>query len=428
MKNIKKFTAAAAAIILAGTSAGCSAPGAITIGSSTKNALTVDGYDISAGVFIYQELMAYDEAASVLYNQNGTYPTADDVENATIDSVDSVDWIQDKATQYCREYVAVEREFDKIGGELTADELTQVGDAVDYAKDQAVFKDNGIGENSLRELYAHSFKEDKVFEHYFGVDSEYGSTEDELKEYFIDNTARLKYFTISLNDSDGNKLEGDDLRDLNNLIDDYVKEINSASTDSGKMKKFDEVKVKFDEYLEEKQAEEAAAAAAEAAEDGSTTTTTETTTTTTTTESGETTTTTTTSPYENEVTLTKYTTTTAPVGEVAVVTSEPQEETEAQKASRLFNEKVFSGLENYKAERYDYDDTTVYIVIKGDIKERMTDDDLWTEDILQNTIGKKYSQDYKDMIKSLGDSYSVSKNKKAYRRYDPFDKIDVEAK
>ena len=427
MKNIRKFTAAAAAIILAGTSAGCSAPGAITIGNSTKNALTVDGYDIRAGVFIYQELMAYDEAAYKLYEQNGTYPTADDVEGAQIESKDSVDWIQDKATEYCRQYVAVEREFDKIGGEITADDLTQINDAVSYAKDQAVFKDNGIGEKSLKELYTHGIKQDKLFEHYYGVDSVYGSSEDELKEYFIDNTARAKYFTISLKDSDGNKIEGDDLKELNELIDDYIKEINAEKTDLGKMHKLDEVKEKYNEYTEKKQAEAAEKAAAEAAEDGSGTTTTTTETTTTTTETEDTTTTTTTtSPYENEVTVTRMTTTAAPVGEVAVVTTSA-DDTDAQKAAKDFNEWIFDKLGNYKAERYDYDENTVYIVIKGDIKERMTDDDLWSEDILKNTINTRYSKDFEDMMKSLGDSYSVSKNKKAYRRYDPFDKIDPEA-
>ena len=429
MKSIKKFTAAAAAIILAGTSAGCSAPGAITIGNSTKNALTVDGYDIPAGVFIYQELVAYDEAAMKLYSQNGAYPTADDIEGAQIEDKDSAEWIQDKATEYCREYVAVEREFDKIGAELTADDLTKAKDAASNAKDQAVFKDNGIGEGSLKTIYLHSFKQDKVFEHYYGVDSEYGSSEDELKEYFIDNTARLKYFSISLLDSEGNKLEGDDLRELNNLIDDYVKEINAEKTDLAKMQKLDEVKEKYTKYADEKKAEAEAEAAAKAAEEnGATGTTTTTESTTTTTETDETTTTTTTSPYENEVTLTKYTTTTAPIGEVSVVTTAAEEETEAQKASREFNEKVFSDLQNYKAERYDYDDSNVYIVIKGDIKDRMTEDDLWSESIIENTIAQRYSQDFEDMMKAIGDKYSLSKNKKAYRRYDPFDKIDPEAK
>lgn len=426
MSNFRKFTAAAAALVLAGTSAGCSAPGAITIGSNTKNALTVDGYDIRAGIFIYEELMAYDEAAYKIYSENGTYPTADDVKDATIDSKDSADWIQDKATEYCRDFVAVEREFEKLGMSLSADDTTKINDAISSAKDQAVFKDNGIGEKSLKDLYANQLKRDQLFEHYFGIDGEKGCSEDELKDYFVENTARVKYFTISLTDSEGNKIEGDELKELNELIDEYVKTINAEKTDLGKMQKLDEVKKQYEEYVEKKKAEAEEAAAKEAAEDGSgTTTTTTTTTTETTTDADETTTTTTTDPYANEVTMTKYTTTTAPIGEAVVVTT--TEQTDAQKASKAFNDKVFGDLGTYKAERYDYDDSTVYIVIKGDIKERMTDDDLWSESIVDSTLSKRYYQDFEDMMKSLADSFSVDKNSKAYKRYDPFDKIDVEA-
>ena len=66
------------------------------------------------------------------------------------------------------------------------------GNAVAQAKNQAVFKDNGIGEKSLKDLYANSIKRQHVFDHYFGIDGEKGCSEDELKEYFVDNTARIR--------------------------------------------------------------------------------------------------------------------------------------------------------------------------------------------------------------------------------------------
>ena len=63
MNKFNKFAAAAAAFALAVTSAGCGAPEAITIGKGTQTALTIDGYEVPAGVFIYNEITAYNNAA-----------------------------------------------------------------------------------------------------------------------------------------------------------------------------------------------------------------------------------------------------------------------------------------------------------------------------------------------------------------------------
>jgi len=435
MKKFTKLVAGAAAFTLAAASVGCSAPGAITIGGSTRNALSVDDYDIRAGIFIYYEMVSVSDAAEKMYEQSSTYPEISDIKKATFEGTSSEDWIQDKATEYCSKFVAVEREFDKLGLELTSDDLKSIKSAVRESKDEDYYTDNGIGESSLKDIITngvagnwdnalfYSSKYYKLFEHYYGIGSEFGCSEDELKDYFTDNYARVKYLSISLADSEGNKLEGDELRELNNLIDDYVKEINSAGSNSGKMKKFDEVKEKYEEYKEKKSEEEAAKAAEEAAaaeaETATGTTTTSTTTTTTTTTADETATTTTTDPYANENILVKNTTTTAPVGEATVVTT--TEESESAKAQREFNEKVFGDMTEYKAERYEYDDTTAYIVLKADIKERMTDDDLWSDDVKDSLIRVRYAQDFDDMIKSLADTYSVSKIKKAYKRYSPFE-------
>ena len=420
MKNFSKFIAATAAVILTATSIGCSAPGAVTIGSGTKTAVTIDGCDVRAGIFIYNELYAYYEARNKIATEKGSYPELSEVEDARIEDLDSEDWIQNKATDYCKQYVAVNREFDKIGAELTAEDISTINEAVSNTKDEAMFKDNGVGEASLKEMYENTSKRDYVFKHYYGIDSEFGCSENDLKKYYEDNMARVKYLSISLNDSEGNKLEGDALKEINDLIDKYVKEINSAGTNEAKFKKFDDIKKQYNEYTEKKE-QEAAEAAAIAA--GETTTSSETTTTETTTlDPEETTTTTTTDPFENEVTIAKLTQTTAPVGEAVEVTTAAEDD--SQKAATAFNEKIFDGLELYKAERYDYDDTTAYIIIKADIKERMNKDDIWTDDTIEATLANRYSQDFFDMLESLYNTYSIDKNKRAYKRYAPF-KLDL---
>ena len=424
MNKFNKFAAAAAAFALAAATTSCGAPEAITFGKGSQTALTVDGYDVPAGVFIYNEMYAYNTAKYELYAKNGTMPTLDDVKNATIKSMDASEWIQDQATEACRNYVANEKEFEKIGGELSAEDKAKVKDILASSASDTSLSENGVGEESIRKIVENSYKADAVFEHYYGLGAEKGCSEDELKEYYQDKTTRVKYFAISFLDENGEKYGADETRKLNNMIDDYVKEINAEATNEKKLKKIDECEEEYNEYVEKRTQEAAEKAAKEAGQTVSTTTTT-----TTTTDKNETTTTTTTDPYANEVTITKYTTTTVDPeadSETTTTTTTP-EQAAAQKAQKDYNEYVFNDLDYYKAVKYQYDDDTVYIVIRADIKERMTEDDLWSKENIDSLISERYYSDFQDMMKKIAEGYSIKKNNSAYKRYSPLS-LELETK
>lgn len=421
MNKFNKFAAAAAAFALAAASSSCGAPEAITFGKGTQTALTVDGYEVPAGVFIYNELYAYNTALYELYGQNGTLPTVEDVKNHQFESMDAADWIQDKATEECLDFVANEKEFEKIGGALTDDELAEIKEYVASSSEQAIFAENGVGEESLTKVMMNNYKREAIFKHYFGLDAEKGCSEEELKEYYQDKTTRIKYFAVPFKDSDGEDFDADEKRRLNNMIDDYVKEINSKSSNSEKLKAIDACQEEYNKYVEKrteeaekKAAEEAAKAAAAAGETVVTTTTTTTTT-------AASTTTTTTDPYANEVTITKRTTTTVDPNAVNVTTTTASEAAQAsEKAYNDYNDYIFNTLGLYKAEKYQYDESTVYIIIKADIKDRMNSADLWTEDTIESLISERYYSDFEDMMKNISKGYTSEKNSSAYRKFTPF--------
>lgn len=417
MSKINRFAASAAAFALAASAVGCSAPEAITLGKGTQTAMTIDGYDVSAGIFVYNEIYAYSNAAYMLYSQNGEYPSLEDVKKSTIENLSAEEWIQSKATDFCKDYVATEKEFEKIGGELTAEELLEIDDTVKSNSANTQFTENGVGEESVRAIVTNSYKQQHVFEYYYGLDTEGGCTEDELKEYFEDKTARLSYFTVSLLDSEGNPLEGDEKREIEKMVDDYIDEINAEKDDLAKMQKVAECEQDYNDYVAEQTAALEEEALEESGEEAVTTTTAE--------EEETTTTTTTTGMYDNEVTLTKYTTTTADESEDSETTTTTAEETDAQKAQKAYNDFVFNDLDLYKAEKYQYDDDTIYIIVKGDITERMTDDDFWTEDNIESLLSERYYSDFNDKMKDIAEGYEPDKNSAAFRKYAPF-KLNLE--
>ena len=145
---------------------------AITFGEGTQTAITIDGYEVPAGVFIYNEIYAYNNAAYTLYSKNGEYPHVNDVKDSKIDDLDAEDWIQDNAVDFCRDFVATELEFDKIGGELTKEQLDEINERAAMNETNTMFSENGVGKESIKAMIANSYKQEELFKHYFGIDAE----------------------------------------------------------------------------------------------------------------------------------------------------------------------------------------------------------------------------------------------------------------
>ncbi|MBR2283065.1 MAG: hypothetical protein IJ874_01415 [Ruminococcus sp.] len=408
MKNIKKLAAAVSALCLA-ASTSCSA----SIGKGTQTALTAGGYDVPAGVFIYYTISEYDSAVSLLSEQNEDTPTLKDVKNSTIDGLDASDWIQDKATDECITYAAVQKNFDEIDGQLTDEEYDEIDEMAEYYYSIDSRNElNGVSLDSIRRICEASYKQRAVFMHYYGIDSEKGCSEEELKDYFDENYARVKYFTVSLNDDEGNPLDEDGQRERRKLAESYAKQINKKSDDLEKMWELDSASEEYNEYLaaqttaaEDTETEDTTTTAAADAED----------------EATETTETTTTDPYANERLYQRTTTTTASDDiTVDTETTAEEEESDYTKSYNALNNYIFNELPLNEAQVYEYDDSTLYVIIRGDLRERMTEDDYWTEDYINQLIQTRYYEDYTKYLEDYSSTVTADKNSSAYRRYAPF--------
>ncbi len=410
MNKFKRLTAAVAALAVASSFSGC--------GESTSTGMNIDGTDIRAGIFIFYTMSAYYEASEII-GENGTDTTdVKNIKNAHIDNITSKEWIQNKAEEHCTEFMAIEREFEALGEELTAEEQSEVDDMLAYytqGDGGKFYAKNGIGEESLRDIMEIDYKRQHVFKHYYGFDSEKGMSEDELKDYFNDNYARVEYLTIDLKDAEGNLLKGNDKKKLVKLAEDYAKKVNKESTEQKKLYKMDEIREEYNEY---KQEEAEKAAALTATTDSGTTTTT---TTTTTSDPSATTTTTTTNPFANEQLVQFVTVTTAKEADISIDGTGPTTTaTEPNYVpSKKANEFIFNEAKTGEASVLE-DSEAVYVILKADLYERLTDDDWWSENYITSLQNQKYGEEFSDFIKELADGYNVSRNEKAFKRYEPF--------
>lgn len=413
MKNIKRMTAALAALSIAATMSSCGTP---TIGSGSSTALTVDGYDIKAGIFIFYTMQSYNDAKSQLAeDMDGATPTLEQVEDAQLDGVDSTQWIQDKATQYCSDFVAIQKEFDKIGGELSAEDLDEIDTMVQniVAQDtQYHYISNGISEDSLREIASVGYKSDFIFNYYYGTDSEQGMSEDELKDYFNNNFARVKYVNLSYLDADGNALDESGKKKIRDMANDYAKRVNSKSSTEEKLFEMNDVISDYNEYV----------ASLSAVEEE---TETEAVTTTTTVAEAETTTTTTTTTgaHDNERIIQKPTT--ASSEKEKNESAETTTQSASQKSAENLNNYIFDKLPEAEYNKAvvldDEENDSIYVIIRADLKERLNDDDLWVDSNIEYLQSLNFSEDFTDYMKKISDAYEVDRNNSAYSRYKPFD-------
>lgn len=433
MVRLKRVSAAFLALIMIISMVGC---------GDTSWAVKIDGFEVRAGIYLYYSLNSYTMALEKLKEEGIDTKNKKEVKKAKVENIPILDWVQKETTEQLVRFVAIEREFDRLELSFDEDELTEIRQNTDNFMDR--FEDmsekNGIGEQSIRDVIASSYKADAILRKHYGIDGLNSITEQQYKDFYLENNARVKYIQMSLRDGSGELLEGKDKEERIKMAEEYLQRLKDGES-------IDDLLNEYSEFSSALVSEAAAATATD--ENGETMATTTTTVTTTeeiettdvetnideesnseTSEDEETTITTpeeddidseeTTKPFENEVIIQKATTPES-------LDEEESDETTTvnYRPSKKSNEAIFGDAVVGNPFLIQEDDAC-YIILKLDIKERMTEDDLWSEQIKDSILYTLYYDKYDEMLTEISDKYEVNKNEAAYKKYNPHKyKIDM---
>ncbi len=402
LKKLKKYLTAVIAAAITISCAGC------TIGDSTANAMTIDGYEIKAGVYIYYQNAALEDAKQLAQEADANIDLEDQdaLENTTIEGKKFLDWINAKTIASCREHVAVTRKFEEYKLELEESEIENIKAAAALNIEQyPEYSENGIGEESIAEILEMTYKTNDLFDAVYGEGGTENVTEDELKDYYVENNSRVKYVDLDLHDADGNDLDEAGQKEIKDMANKFLADIKKTSSEKDMLEAFNTAQEEYDEYVSDKAAE----AAAESEEE------TETPTEAVTTAASEsdtetTTTTTTTNPYANE-------------SIIPVVTTEEgtAENDVTYYPSKTFYDWVYNDSTKIGVPEIIEEEGTIYVAVKLDIKERMTEDDLWSENAVDTQRYSKYAKDMQVKIGDWAEALPIELNQSAIDRYKPFD-------
>lgn len=473
MKFLKRAAAALLSLSMLVSAAGC--------GEDTANAMTVDGTDVRAGLYIYYAVNAYQDAMEILQDGGQDFSEVTDskeigkaLKESDIDGVTAKEWIQNKAAAYCADYVAVEREFETQGLSLTGSDLAQIDASVESSMSYFgdFFKGAGIGEQTVKDITTNTFKQQKLWEKYYGEDGLKGIEDETLYDYYKDNHLRVKFISMPLKDGEGNLLKADGKAEIKAMADDYLARLDKKKGDAAALlNEMDFLIEEHNNYVTslseaavtttddegntittpttaklttDKNGSTGTTTAEPDAESTETTTTAaettgETTETTTTVEGDTTDTTDTTAEVTTEATTTTTTTTevvtnTANERVLTVSTSAKEDEQKADETTAAPTytpcEEAYNWLadpETPLLEPKFFEDESgenYYIVMKMDITERMTDSDLWTDSQIESVRNDLYYEEFQDLMEEWGGKLNIVRNEKAFARYKVLD-LDI---
>lgn len=245
-KNLnKKIAAAVTAVVMMLGVSGC--------GESSTWVAKYKDQTVNAGVYLFYQTQAYEDAMTKLKKDNEELDTSDlkAVKNLQIDGKSVSDWVKEQAMENIRIFCAVNEKFDEYGlaiDDEDKDQIKQMSDNWEMIDQMYNFSGEGIGRDSLIAIQEFQLKQDKVFEHIYGKDGTEAYSDEEIKDYLSGNKARVKMITMDLKDTEGEELDDNGKKEIRTMAEDFVKRANKGED-------FDKLKEEYDKYIEKKTAE-----------------------------------------------------------------------------------------------------------------------------------------------------------------------------
>ena len=181
----------------------------------SADVLTIDGYAVYPGLYLYFQLQAISEAGVKLsYMYSGK-----DIFRQEIDGIASREWINWRTVELAREFVFVEREYERLvtdseslDFEMSYYEYTLKNE---WQQLNYFYSRNGIGYETYCKMFEYTLKSNHVFNAlYVDEGGELEAPPEEVKDFFINNYTFLDYLRLEKPDDDNVELTEAEVENL----------------------------------------------------------------------------------------------------------------------------------------------------------------------------------------------------------------------
>lgn len=166
-----------------------------------------DSESVPSGVYIYYQTEGYIAAGYELAAQDQQFYSyiyyGLSYLDQKIGDKPVTDYMNEYALKMSKQYLALNKLFDELGLELSADEAAVVSKQTNklWDSNSEQLEDIGVSKESIRKVLESATKRQKVFNAYYEVGGKNGTTEEDIKSFIADNYARVKYMTFQYADS-----------------------------------------------------------------------------------------------------------------------------------------------------------------------------------------------------------------------------------
>ena len=214
--------------------------------TDTSYVMTAGDDKVNAGVYIYNML---SEMSNQMMKMQYIDGITKDFFDQKVDNKSFSDYLSEYAESSTKEYMAVVDQFDKLGLELTADELKEINKNVSdqWENSSEFFESEGISKDSVKLVYKAAKMREKIFDYFYEEGGKEEVKKEDIVSYLNENYVRYKMISISKStDEDKDKAEKAD-KESKAKRDKYLEKAENVSFDE-----FDKI---IDEYNNESKAE-----------------------------------------------------------------------------------------------------------------------------------------------------------------------------
>ncbi len=207
--------------------------GALLVGCyNPANVMKINNKDVPAGVYLFYQFSAVQQAMSEYGDSTITGTAIYDVE---IEGTPAREWINNKTLELVKRHVFIESEFERLGLSFTSTEQNSNKYMADYQWQQSysILRRNGISYESFALVVDNSYKESAVIKALYDTDGEKALPEEDFETYFHEHYTKLDYLQFPYAYDSGEALSEEDaatLLDLAKTMRDYAKQTGSMET------------------------------------------------------------------------------------------------------------------------------------------------------------------------------------------------------
>ncbi|MFV0412362.1 MAG: hypothetical protein ACK5L3_03705 [Oscillospiraceae bacterium] len=165
------------------------------LGNFYTKVLTVEGEEISGGLYLMMQMIAYSEASGKVED------TTADLLTQTIEDQTATEWIKSRTIELCKRIVAIEKICAEKGITLSEENAASVESDMGYwdsVKDY--YEPNGIGKETLRRYVVSEYLSNQLFGTLYTNGGELAPTKEEVADYYSQNYAHLRLMLVYLTD------------------------------------------------------------------------------------------------------------------------------------------------------------------------------------------------------------------------------------